>query len=114
MRSSAVFFAPRFLRIEIEKHKLEIARRSKAKSEDIDAILAVVYRRISWVDDQAILPHVATARKALAGIDPNDVPYLACALAVEADAIWSHDLDFDKQVLVPRVPHPEAEIPRRE
>lgn len=114
MSTGAAIFAPRFLRIEIERHKETMVRRCKGRREDIEAVLAVLYRRIGWVGDGEILPHLPEARAALQTRDPKDVPYLACALAVQADAIWSSDTDFDAQGLVPRVAHPDAKIPVRQ
>ena len=108
MNTGAVLFAPRFLRVEIEKHKGDIVRRTSGRTEDVDDALAILYRRIAWVSDDELAPHMAAADAALGSVDGKDVPYLACALAVKADAIWSHDLDFDKQTLVPRVAHPDV------
>ena len=114
MTTSATLFAPRFLRLEIERHKAEIVRRSRGKVEDVNAMIAVLYRRIAGVADKDVAKHMARARKLIGGIDPKDVPYLACALAVDADAIWSLDLDFDSQRTVPRTPHSDAPAePRR-
>ncbi len=39
----------------------------------------------------------------MARLDLDGVPYLGVALAIRADAIWSHDRAFDGQTLVPRV-----------
>lgn len=112
MTTGATLFAPRFLRLEIERHKADIVRRTRGRVEDVDAALAVLYRRIAWLSDDELAPSMAAADAALGAVDGKDVPYLACALAVGADAIWSHDVDFDKQTLVPRVARPEATIPR--
>lgn len=49
---------------------------------------------------------VPQARQAFGRENDADVPYLAAALAVDADAIWSHDQDFDVQDLVPRIRWP--------
>jgi hypothetical protein len=48
------------------------------------------------------------AANALGKVDMQDMPYLACGLAIEADAIWSHGQHFDSQDLIPRIPHPNA------
>ncbi len=106
MTSSAVFFAPQFLRMEIEKHRLDIVRRSGGSADAVDAVLTILYRRISWVADDQIRPHLPLATKLLGRVDPNDVPYLACAFAVDADGIWSGDPHFDQQSLVPRTADP--------
>lgn len=71
-------------------------------------MVTILYRRIAWVADVDVERELPRARKLLDDIDPKDVPYLACALAVSADAIWSLDIDFDAQKAIPRVPHPDA------
>lgn len=107
MNTGATLFAPRFLRGGIEGHKSDIARRLHSDVATVDAVVAVLYRRISWVSDDDIATHVRRARAATGAIDAKDVAYLACALAVGADAIWSHGRDFDRQTLVPRVARPD-------
>lgn len=37
------------------------------------------------------------AYEILKDIDEDDTPYLALALSIENDGIWSDDTDFDKQ-----------------
>lgn len=64
-----------------------------------DALLDLV----SGVSPETLGPFFPFAREALSHIDSKDVDYLACALAVDADAIWSSDRHFDQQSLVPRV-----------
>lgn len=110
MTAGAILFAPRFLRMEMEKHKAEIVRRSGASTEEVDSMLAVLYRRISWIGDEEIRAQLADARDAIGVGDPKDVPYLGCALAIAADAIWSSDPGFAVQGRVPRVSHPDAPI----
>lgn len=61
-----------------------------------------LFQLIRIVPNEDLLPFETLAVDALQ-VDPDDVPYLACALAVDADAIWSHDPHFDAQDLVPRV-----------
>lgn len=78
---------------------------------DFSRLVDKIAAQIMWVPDIAIKAHLNEARRALGAVDMDDVPYLACALAVKADAIWSHDLHFDKQTLVPRVSHPDAKLP---
>ena len=111
LKTRASLFAPLYLREEIEKHMPEIAHRAGVTGGDLEVVLHLLLRRIEWVSPEAYRPHLARARRAIGRVDPNDVPYLACALAVKADAIWSHDLDFDRQRLVPRITHPDFKKP---
>lgn len=106
----AALFAPGFLKDELARHRDEFQRRSHMKATDFSRLVDEIATQIAWVPDAAIRAHLAEARRALGTVDIDDVPYLACALAIKADAIWSLDLDFDKQVLVPRVPHPDADL----
>ena len=111
LKTRTALFAPEHLRDEIGKHLPEFARRAGVTEPDLAVVLNTLLRRIEWVPLDAFRPYLARAKRALGRVDPNDFPYLACALAVHADAIWSQDLDFDKQRLVPRVPHVDAKVP---
>lgn len=111
LKTRSSLFAPEYLREEIATHLPEFARRAGVAERDLEVVLSLLLRRIEWVAPDAYQPQLARAKHALGRVDPNDVPYLACALAIQADAIWSHDLDFDRQHLVPRVPHPDAKVP---
>jgi len=108
VNTAASLYAPSVLRAEIERHIPEVARRAGIPLQELRAVMDALLRRIRWVPEDAYRPHLASARAALRPKDVKDAHYLACALAVGADAIWSHDLGFDHQQLVPRVPHPDA------
>jgi len=110
LSTRSTLFAPEFLLEELEVHWPELARRAGIGLEDLRSLVRPILKRIEWIPADAYIAQMAAAKEALGGVDPKDVPYLACALAVGADAIWSHDLDFDRQSLVPRVRHPDAEI----
>jgi len=105
--TSATLFAPAFLKAELEKHRAELQRRSGLSVEDLGRLVEEIFAQVEWVPDEIIGPHVPAALAALGAVDPDDVPYLAAALAVEADAIWSEDKGFDEQSLVPRTRHPD-------
>ncbi len=111
LKTGAALYAPEFLQEEIARHLPALAQRIGVTPEELTVILTPLLKRIEWVSEAAYRSNMEEAKRAIETVDPKDVPYLACALAVAADAIWSHDLDFDKQTLVPRVPHPDAEIP---
>lgn len=101
--TGVALYAPTFLRKEIDKHEAEILKRTGLSGPELAALKARVYDCIHWVSDEQIRPHLPAASGALASVDPKDVPYLACALAVRADAIWSNDEDYDSQNLVRRI-----------
>jgi len=104
--TDADLFAPAFLQTELDKHLPAIARRAGVHVADARAALAALLADVVWIAPHAIQTKWDEAHKALGTIDEKDVPYLACALAVGADAIWSYDKDFDAQTLVRRVTQP--------
>lgn len=108
--TGAALFAPFELQEEIERHLLTNSERAGVPLPELRVILASLLGRIEWVPRSTYLPDLDRALRALSLVDLDDVPYLACALAVGADAIWSLDLDFDQQSLVPRIPHPDARV----
>lgn len=107
LTTTSMLYAPDFLRLELAKHRGVVLRKSKLASADLAQLEMCVLARVRWVSDADVMAHLAPARKALDTIDPKDVPYLAAALAVGADAIWSDDTDFDAQSLVPRTRVPD-------
>jgi predicted nucleic acid-binding protein len=106
--ADADLFAPAFLQAELDKHLPAIARRAGVRVADARAALDRLVADVIWVEPRDIQSRWDEAYGALGGIDAKDVPYLACALAVGADAIWSFDQDFDSQKLVPRVTRPAS------
>jgi len=48
------------------------------------------------VTAEKIEPHMKTAEALIGNIDPGDVPFVAVALAVENDGIWSNDRAFER------------------
>ena len=110
LKTSATLYAPTYLLEEIERHVPELADRIGVPVDTLRTVLEPLLDRIEWVSEASYRPFLPKALAAFQDSNVKDAPYLACALAVEADAIWSHDLGFDRQRLVPRIPHPDAVI----
>lgn len=49
---------------------------------------------ISIIPAQTIQPYLKEAERIIGDIDPSDIPFVALALAVENDGIWSNDKHF--------------------
>lgn len=58
-----------------------------------------LFQHIEVVPAEELYPAIERADEAIDDTDPDDILYLACAIACDA-AIWSHDSDFDEQELV--------------
>jgi predicted nucleic acid-binding protein len=81
-----------------------VAARTGRSAAEVRALAKDLCRRLRWVEGVRLCARLAEARAALGAVDPDDVPYFAAALAIGAQAIWSHDRHFED--LVPRVDQP--------
>jgi predicted nucleic acid-binding protein len=59
-----------------------------------------LFQYIETVPASEFYPYIKEAEEAVGNTDPDDVLYVACALARDA-GVWSDDSDFDDQDLVP-------------
>lgn len=104
LATESTLYAPDFMRGELAKHRPYILKKSGMPAEAYDRLLALLFDKIRWVPDTLVETHMDRASILR---DPADRPYLAAALAVDADAIWSEDKGFDEQKLVPRTRDPD-------
>jgi predicted nucleic acid-binding protein len=84
-------------RSEIEEHRKELREKAKLTDKQLDTILAMLFKRIFVVSDVVIEKKMRQAEKVMDTIDPSDTPFIAVALAMENDGIWSDDKHFSKQ-----------------
>lgn len=92
----AELFTVGFTYIELQKYKDEILRKSNATPEIIDIFFNKIMKRITIIDDTLIKTKFREAHKIMETIDIKDTPFLAAALATDAD-IWSDDKHFERQ-----------------
>lgn len=64
--------------------------------DEIDIILSLLLENISIAPAQIIQPNLIEAERIIGGIDPGDIPFVALALSIENDGIWSSDKHFEK------------------
>ena len=90
---------PAFVHDEIENYQDLIVEKSGMKPTRVEQFIDLLFRYIDAVPASEFYPAIECADEAIGDTDPDDVLYLACAIAFDA-AIWSDDSDFDKQDLV--------------
>ncbi len=90
---------PTFVHDEIENYEDLIVEKSGMDSERVTQFIDLLFQYIDVVPASEFYPAIEDADEAISDTDPDDVLYLACAIACEA-AIWSDDSDFDEQELV--------------
>jgi predicted nucleic acid-binding protein len=89
-------FSPDFILDEYKKHFQLLVKKSGLNEIDVHRLSIILLSKVKLIDFSELV-HYKDASRHLT-IDPDDEPYIACALAIGAD-IWSRD----KHLKQPRV-----------
>ena len=90
---------PGFVHDEIENYTELIAEKSGMSPDRVEQFIDLLFQYIEVVPAREFHPSIEAAEAAIGETDPDDVLYVACALATDA-AVWSDDTDFDEQTVV--------------
>jgi predicted nucleic acid-binding protein len=90
---------PAFVHDEIKNYEGLIAEKSGMEPDRVTQFMDLLFQYIEVVPAEDFYQAIERAKGAIGDTDPDDVLYLACAIASDA-AIWSDDSDFDEQNLV--------------
>lgn len=89
------FLLPAFALDELARHRAKIARAARLKADELDLLLTLLLTSVTVVPFERIAPYLPAADALIGAIDPDDVPFVALALAAEHDGIWSNDRAFE-------------------
>jgi predicted nucleic acid-binding protein len=90
---------PAFVYDEIENYEELVVEKSGMEPDRVAQFIDLLFQYIEVVPTDDFYPAIDRADEAIGNTDPDDVLYLACAIACDG-AIWSDDSDFDEQELV--------------
>ena len=90
---------PAFVHEEIKNYEDLIVEKSGMNPDRVAQFIELLFQYIEVVSAEDFYPAIESADEAIGDTDPDDVLYLACAIACDA-AIWSDDSDFDEQDVV--------------
>mgnify|MGYP001559791109 FL=1 len=91
------FLFPSFIFEEMQKHKEEILKKSRMSEEDFNKLLQLILKKVVIVPNEVLIPYRNEAFEIVKNIDPDDVLFVACALAYPNSIIWSNDGKLKKQ-----------------
>jgi len=94
------FLFPSYVFIELEKHKEELLEKSKMNDGEFNKLLQIILKKVLVVPNQTLLPYKEKAFEIVKDIDPDDVLFIACALAYPNSIIWSNDKELKKQDII--------------
>ena len=90
-------YYPRASLNNFEKYKQEIVDKAGINAEEFEKIYQILLEKISIIENIIFLDKLDEALTIIGNIDIEDVPFIALALSIENDGIWTDDADFDKQ-----------------
>jgi putative PIN family toxin of toxin-antitoxin system len=94
------FYAPDIIISEIRKYKKELCKKAGYSSEIFDNSLNALLKFIKTIDEIQYQIYIQNAVDAIGKRDVKDADYIACALALGADFIWTNDKDFTSQAII--------------
>ncbi len=88
-----------FSKEEIQKYEEYLCIKTKKDKEELNKIFKNLLNKLRIIDDNIVNTKIDEASKIMDKIDADDTPFIAAALAIEAD-IWSDDKHFEKQNII--------------
>lgn len=95
------FHVPTMIIDEILKYKADICAKSGQSLDEFEMDLDALFKFFTEIDPVEYSPYFDEAYGAISRRDSKDADYLACALFVNAEFIWSDDKDLKSQDLIP-------------
>ena len=91
------FISPEFTIKEVRKYKEEILKKSKLNRNEFYQFFKIILSKITIVPKEEYANFIKEADEIIGSIDKGDVPFVALALTIPNDGIWTDDKDFDRQ-----------------
>ena len=91
-----LFFSPRFLFVELFKHKERLARAARVGEEELLAALHTLVSRLEFVTEENIaIGTWMEAHRLCHDVDEKDTPYVALTIHV-AGRLWTEDEELKR------------------
>ena len=98
LNSNCRFFAPKFIFIELFKHKNKIQKFSSLSEEEVIELLKVVIENIEFLSLKGIDRETLQKGYELCKDDPLDAPFVALSLFLDAK-LWTGDKKLCRSLL---------------
>jgi len=91
------FFTPEYVFVEINNHKDVIMKKSGYDETELQMIIDTVFSNIAVLPISEYQEFIPKAYGIMKEVDEFDTAFLALALMIKGDGIWTNDPDFEKQ-----------------
>jgi predicted nucleic acid-binding protein len=99
INANCKFFAPKFVFVELFKHKDKIQKCSSLSEEELLELLEIVLERIEFISLKQIDKSTLQQGYELATIDSSDAPFIALSLFLNAN-LWTGDKKLCKYLKI--------------
>ena len=97
MSAKVDFFVPEWVHSEIRKHLKTIAKKADISVRELEHFMEELFQVVHTTPFEEYQTYIDEALLIIGEADKDDVPFIAVALVLGADAIWTNDRHFDKQ-----------------
>lgn len=91
------FYVPEHAIEETESHVFLVVKKTGLSPSEIRLVLSILLTNMQVVPLGDVLRKWNEAEKIMVPIDKEDTPFMAAALALRPDGIWSDDKHFKRQ-----------------
>ncbi|MHA1256698.1 MAG: PIN domain-containing protein [Promethearchaeota archaeon] len=97
LNESLNFYLPEIVLSEVNKYLPYIIQKSELSEEEIKKLLNTILENLILVPIDEYEKKMNEGMKIIGNIDEKDAQFIALALSIENDGIWSNDKHFEKQ-----------------
>jgi len=97
LNESFEFYLPEIVMSEVKKYLPYIIQKSGNTEEEIKKLLNILLENLNLVPIEEYEKSMDEALKIMGKIDEKDTQFIALALSITNDGIWSNDKHFDEQ-----------------
>ncbi len=91
-------YSPETILKEIRKYEGEILRRTGLIKDDFEILLELILSNVQIIEKEQYSAKLEKAHRLVGEIDKDDVPFLALALSIPNNGIWTENIKhFRKQ-----------------
>lgn len=91
------FYIPDFFLFELKKYKDYLIKKTNLSKSEFNQVLNDLLENIHIVPIKEYSEKLIKAKEIIGAIDEKDIPFIAIALVLKNDGIWSNDKHFKKQ-----------------
>jgi len=97
LNESFDFYLPEIVMSEVKKYLPYIIQKSGLTEEEIKKLLNTLLENLNLVPIDEYVEKMDEAMEIIGKIDEKDTQFIALALSIKNDGIWSNDKHFNKQ-----------------